>query len=78
MMDINEWMTDGKFHAGSHFPLAVWTHNSSSRSQEGHERRQQKRKDKRKSAVAANPWKATGWSSYGWGHSMDSRRHTDS
>ena len=70
MMDPNEWMTeecptDGKFfHNGSHYPLAVWTNNASSRSKEAWDRRQQKKKDRSKSAVAGRTWGAANWASW--------------
>jgi hypothetical protein len=55
-MERNEWLVKGRMHNGAHFPLCVFTNNSSSRSEEA----QQRRNDKRKN----NKGKGKGKSSY--------------
>ena len=45
-LDITHWMFKGKNHKGSHFPLALFTHSPSRRSEGAYVRRLKNRKDK--------------------------------
>ena len=44
-MDQYEWLVDGKVHNGAHFPLCIFTHNASARSEEAEMRRQKRGKE---------------------------------
>ena len=57
-LDVSEWLVNGEVHNGAHFPLCVWTNNSSARSAQASRDRQNKQRDKAH---------AKGWVDVGWG-----------